>query len=234
MKFDTAKQMLEYINSNHDLYSRKAETYVFNYNEAGSICTYDIDCDEAKELALNSKANNGEYWEAFLGAEGTIWDDPSYEGYNENQSSNLDRCASLIEYEDWVQTKHYLEVPINLNVELTTELTREDVDDIIAGALEGGINYWCCRAEVAEESYYGEYASEQISRGGSLRLYDAEEDKTYTLDLEKFIEGFKVWVNKGYDRHHTVTSGGVDCGNIDAGCADSIIQCALFGDIIYG
>ena len=26
----------------------------------------------------------------------------------------------------------------------------------------------------------------------------------------------------------------VDCGEIDAGCADEIVQCALFGEVIYG
>ena len=55
-------------------------------------------------------------------------------------------------------------------------------------ALEGGINYWCCKAEVVGE-YLGEYASEQISRGGELKLYDAEEDEVYTLTLDKLLKG---------------------------------------------
>ena len=28
--------------------------------------------------------------------------------------------------------------------------------------------------------------------------------------------------------------GKVDCGEIDAGCADAIIQYALFGDLVFG
>ena len=233
MKFETPEQMLEFINSNHDLYSRKAETYVFNYNEAGSVCTYSIDENEAKQLAKKSKAN-GEYWAAFLGIGGQIYDDPSHDCYHEGQVTNLDCCASLLQYEDWVLTEHYLGEPVNLTVQMTVKLTQEDVDDIMCGALEGGINYWCNKAEVVEEDYYGEYASEQISRGGSLLLYDSETGETHILDLEKFLTGFGIWVAKGYDRYGAVTSKEVDCCQIDAECADGIVQCALFGDIIFG
>ncbi len=62
----------------------------------------------------------------------------------------------------------------------------KDIDDIMCAALEGGITYWCSRAEVVGE-YLGEYASEQISKGGELRLYDCESDEVYTLTLDKFF-----------------------------------------------
>lgn len=234
MKFNSAQQMLDYINSNHDLYSPKAEIYVFNYNEAGSIATYRITEDEAKVLSEKIKNGDEEYWAALLGVGGSIWDDPSHECYKEGQTSNLGRCEELLEFEDWILTEHYLGTPVPLKVEMTVELTQQDVDDIMCCALEGGINYWCNKAEVVESKYYGEYASEQISRGGSLRLYDCEEDDVYVLDLEKFIAGFKSWLANGYDVHGAVQSGKIDCCNIDADDADQIVQFALFGDIVYG
>lgn len=234
MKFATAEQMLEFINDGNDLYSPKAEIYVFGYNDAGSIATYSISEEEAKRLSNRVKSGDEDYWSAFLGVGGEIWDDPSHECYKEGQVSNLDRCSQLLEHEDWVLTKHYLGDGIYLKVEITVELTQQDVDDIMCGALEGGITYWCNDAEVVEDKYFGEFASEQISRGGSLRLHDSEEDKTYVLDLEKFINGFKIWLSKGYDLYGAVKTGKIDCCNIDAGCADGIVQCALFGDIIYG
>lgn len=108
MKFETAHQMLDYINSNHDLYSPKAEIHVFNYNEAGSIATYSITIDEAKELSNEVKKGIDEqYWAGFLGIGGSIWDDPSCECYHEGQITNLDRCEELIEYEDWVLTDEF-------------------------------------------------------------------------------------------------------------------------------
>lgn len=82
-----------------------------------------------------------------------------------------------------------------LKLELEVVVTQEDIDDIMAGALEGGINYWCGEAEVVG-NYLGEYASEQISRGGQLILYDIEEDETYTLDREKFMKGLKMYFEK--------------------------------------
>ena len=234
MKFETAEQMLEFINDGNDLYSPKAEIYVFGYNEAGSIATYDITEEEAMKLQNRVKSGDEDYWSAFLGVGGEIWDDPSHELFKKGQVSNLEKCSQLLEHEDWILTKHYLGDGVYLKVEITVELTRQDVDDIMCGALEGGINYWCNCAEVVEAEYYGEFASEQISRGGSLRLHDSEEDKSYLLDLEKFIAGFKTWLSKGYDLHGAVKTGEIDCCNIDAESADGIVQCALFGDIIYG
>lgn len=49
-----------------------------------------------------------------------------------------------------------------VQVVLQIVVTGEDIDDIMASALEGGITYWCDRAKVDGNSL-GEYASEQIS-----------------------------------------------------------------------
>jgi hypothetical protein len=113
-------------------------------------------------------------------------------------------------------------------------LTAQDIDDIMVGALEGGINYWCGCAEVVGD-YLGEYASEQISRGGTLKLYDIEdEDEVYELTLEKFLNGFKLWIENGYDEYGALQQDGtVDCCEIDAACADAIVQLALFGEIVF-
>ena len=113
-------------------------------------------------------------------------------------------------------------------------LTEEDIDDIMCCALEGGINYWCCEAEVVGE-YLGEYGSEQISRGGKLKLHDAESDDVWELTLDKFLKGFKLWIENGRDEYGALKSyGGVDTGEIDATCADEIVQFALFNEIVFG
>jgi len=112
-------------------------------------------------------------------------------------------------------------------------LTKQDIDDIMVGALEGGINYWCRKAEVVG-AYLGDYASEQIARDGVLMLHDSDEDKVYELTLEKFLNGFKLWVADGGGQCGAICDGEVDCCNIDAGDADSIIQYSLFGDIVFG
>ena len=121
-----------------------------------------------------------------------------------------------------------------VKVEIRVELTQQDIDDIMVAALEGGINYWCDEAAVEGGEYLGKYASDQISRGGTLLLHDTDEDAYRKLDLEKFLKGFKLWLENGGDQYGAVQVHEVDCCNIDAGCADEIVQYALFGEVVYG
>ena len=108
----------------------------------------------------------------------------------------------------------------------------EDIDDIMSAALDGGITYWCGRAEVVGE-YLGEYASEQISRGGTLKLYDVEDGTVSELTLDKFLNGLRLWIEN--ERAFELTEAGrLDVGQIDALAADTIIQYALFNDVVFG
>ena len=120
-----------------------------------------------------------------------------------------------------------------VKAEINVKLTQQDIDDIMVAALEGGIDYWCFKVEVVGD-YLGEYASEQISRGGMLKLYDIENGDKYWLDLEKFLKGFKLWLENDGDEYGAVENGEGDCCNIDAGCADEIVQYALFGELVFG
>ena len=64
---------------------------------------------------------------------------------------------------------------------------------------------------------------------------DEQDTEWYELDIEKFIQGFRLWLENGGDCYGAVSGDGkVDCGEIDAGCADAIIQYALFGDLVFG
>lgn len=120
-----------------------------------------------------------------------------------------------------------------ISYETTVIITSQDIDDIVCTALEGGITYWCCKAKVVGE-YLGEYASDQISRGGKLILYDAESDDKWTLTRGNFLNGLRLWLMNGMDVDHGVYEGKLDTGAIDASSADCIIQYALFGKIVFG
>ncbi len=115
--------------------------------------------------------------------------------------------------------------------QIEVNLTQQDIDDIMVTALEGGINYWCRKAKVVGE-YLGEYASEQISRGGSLTLYDAESSDKWELTLEKFLNGVKLYFEQGC--HVQVEDNSIDAGDIDANDADCIVQFALFEKVVFG
>ena len=113
-------------------------------------------------------------------------------------------------------------------------LTQQNIDDIMVAALEGGINYWCRKAEVVEEKRCADWGHEQIARGGVLILHDAESSDSWELTREKFLAGFKLWLENGGDVYGAVSDGTVDTGEIDADCADSIIQYAIFGEVWFG
>lgn len=115
--------------------------------------------------------------------------------------------------------------------EIEVNLSQQDIDDIMAVAMEGGICYWCRKAEVVGE-YLGEYASDQISRGGALILHDAESAQTWELTLEKFLNGVKLYFEQGC--HVNVEDNAIDTCDIDANDADCIIQFAVFGEVVFG
>lgn len=121
-----------------------------------------------------------------------------------------------------------------LNIEFTLSISDEDIDDIMCTALEGGITYWCREARVVGD-YIGEYASEQISRGGELILVDSESDDEYMLTKQKLLNGIRLAIsNHYYEDYKWWNSNGIETYNVDADVADVIIQLALFEDIIYG
>lgn len=123
------------------------------------------------------------------------------------------------------------EKKFDVKTEIKVDLSQEDIDDIMVGALEGGICHWCSCAEVVGK-YLGEYASEQISRGGKLILHDAESDDKWELTLEKFLRGISLWLSNG--GVGCVEGKKLDVCMVDADCTDAIVQYALFGEVIYG
>lgn len=122
-------------------------------------------------------------------------------------------------------------------LKITTEIviTQEDVDDIMSTALDSStLQCWCSEVNVVGR-YLGEYASEQISRGGELELYEIEEETYRSLTLENFKTGLLKYLSEDYmpvARRHDGTWG-VDPGMIDEIAADEIIQYAVFEEIVY-
>ena len=64
------------IDNDIDLYNVNSGQYLFHYNNDEAICCYWLGWDKAKELAEWSRESDGEYWGAFLGPGGWIYDDP--------------------------------------------------------------------------------------------------------------------------------------------------------------
>lgn len=113
-------------------------------------------------------------------------------------------------------------------------LIDENIDDIMVTALEGYVYEWCESVKPVGKML-GEYASDQISRGGELKITESEDGTVHILDLAKFKAGFDAWFKDDGDRNGAVDAeGDVNCGQIDGEDADAIIQYALFGRLVYG
>ena len=122
----------------------------------------------------------------------------------------------------------------NIVIEKKLKVTHEDIDDIMCSALEGGITYWCNKAEVVGK-YLGEYASEQISRGGTLILHDAESDDKWELNRDNLLKGIAQAYEGNWFMEYGWCDGNVlDTCQVDAEVADVIIQLALFDEIVFG
>ena len=111
-----------------------------------------------------------------------------------------------------------------------TEVSTEDMEDIMVTALEGGINYWCGRARIVDNPGDKKYASDVVAHGGTLELTDAEDpDEKWILDQEKLLKGFA----KGMEWGRFASAEDLMDAH-DAETADVILQYALFDEIVYG
>jgi hypothetical protein len=117
-------------------------------------------------------------------------------------------------------------------IKVKFEVSTEQINDLMVAALEGGINYWCSKAEIAyipkksKENIV--YASDVIGFDGTLILYDAESQDKWKLTQKNFLQGLVMEIERSgltFDELYE---------NHDATTADTIIQFALFGEIIFG
>ena len=102
--------------------------------------------------------------------------------------------------------------------EYQKKITAEQVEDIMDSALRG-ITYWADEAYVVGD--YDGWTSKALTAGKRIRIHDKEENKWHVLTMKKFLDGLSI-------------SSSFDDEYFDSSDADSIIQNALFGKVIYG
>ncbi len=128
-------------------------------------------------------------------------------------------------------------------VNITYCINDEAIDDIMVSSLEGGVTSMWCDEVAVVGTYLGEYASEQISRGGWLAFLPKDFYEEFggpvSLNKEGFLNGLDKYISDYAFLHNNGLSlidenGLIDPGEIDAEIADSIVQLGLFGEIVYG
>ena len=116
--------------------------------------------------------------------------------------------------------------PNPVKVSLGINLTAYDISCILSGCFEGGSNYWINKVEIGEEydKDYKGFASDYLDHEDRCLLIHG--DHTWKLNAENMV--------KGYGLYCEAKNKIVSHDNMDAGDYDSILQYALFGELIYG
>lgn len=103
--FTSPEEMYQYVVSGErDLYNLETENYLFKYNEVGSIAVYNLSREEAEELEEKASEGN-EYWGAYLGVGGSIYDDEDYE-YRTCEETNMDYFKEKFAEGKWIDVTH--------------------------------------------------------------------------------------------------------------------------------
>lgn len=114
---------------------------------------------------------------------------------------------------------------------LSESISDKDVSDVLCSAFEHGISYWASKVTVDEWPEGAEYASDVPSLGGTVTIEDPYDDpdspKRYTLDADKARKGIVL---------AALHIGKLPDAIIEGDCltADLAVQCAIFGEAIYG
>lgn len=87
MKFNCWEDMYCHLKDCGDLYNKETETYVFVYNDAGALCTYNVPKEDVPDLVARS-SEDGEYWGAYLGAGGAVLDNEKYNNYRYSEEED--------------------------------------------------------------------------------------------------------------------------------------------------
>ena len=136
------------------------------------------------------------------------------------------------------------ETESTLNIRLEVVVTDENINDIMACALEGGINYWADDAQVIEE-YHGNNEYEHFLNNGKLAIHliegpiEKHGPEWCELDKKRFINGLRKYLQDPLapyyilcynDAYHRLE---IDTGKADAVVCDMIFQYALFDEIVF-
>jgi len=120
----------------------------------------------------------------------------------------------------------------SISAELYFIISDDDIDSIMYAALNGGISRWCGSVQADEDVLAG-CLHKQITRKGTLKLFDLTGEMARELTFDKFMIGLQRWVE--LERPFTVMKGvRLNVRDISGRAVGRIIQFALFNDLPFG
>lgn len=123
-----------------------------------------------------------------------------------------------------------------MRITVPVEFEDQRVTDLLTSALEGGSNYWYCIVKSKSHLVGREFIVDEPQYGGVLviTLFDSHHgpingsDRWY-LDWKACERGLVVMAQK-YPQHFA----NFVAENDDAETGDVFLQCACFGELIFG
>ena len=110
--------------------------------------------------------------------------------------------------------------------------------DILATAVEGGINYW---ASIDFRDDLDPAAPERLGEPTEVRIIDREDQTMFTVDHDAVDTGLQLactamseGVIRDYPEFRLACDTHGEEGDFDATTADLAIQYAIFGTVLYG
>ena len=112
-----------------------------------------------------------------------------------------------------------------ITISVRKHFTFKEIADLIYSMAQGS-GYWC---KYAGDLGY-ETTVKEILNGKPLKLEDFEDETArYELSLAKIKKGLTLMAKK-YPKHFA----DIISGDTDAETSDILLQCSLFGEVIYG
>lgn len=110
--------------------------------------------------------------------------------------------------------------------------------DILATAIEGGINYW---AGIDARDDLGDGADQPLGHPTQVRLIDVEDRELHHVDHNTVATGLRLacmamraGTIRDYPQFRQACQTNGERGDFDADTADLAIQFGIFGAVVYG
>ncbi len=134
-------------------------------------------------------------------------------------------------------------------IKLEVSIDHQFIEDVLVTALEGGSNFWIDSIKInhpggakPKNIPTSIWAAQALINGGTIQVYPSgtkEETCSLNTYMEKamLVNGIKMWAGTNPIDMEIIKTDGIftiGADNIDADDADTIMQYALFGKLVFG
>lgn len=121
------------------------------------------------------------------------------------------------------------------NINVNIEVAKEDLDNLLCSAFREGSNYWIQNIRLKEDNKEEDTPlSEYVvihNKTVVITIEDCVGEEEHELNLDKFVEGYRKYIEHCFREGIQIVTEPME---MDMTIADSILQVALFDEVVYG